>query len=92
MTTTMTVETAIQGATADVVLAELRQRGRVSAGWTGCAELADELGLPKHKVKLALLRLGMDGTAQRAVMEDAGRLTEMWKATPPPSQHRAAAE
>jgi DNA-binding IclR family transcriptional regulator len=85
----MTTKADQAGVSAEVVLRALRRRVR----WATCAELAAELGLPRHTVKLALLRLGMDGLVERSVLDDGMKLAEAWKAAQPERRpHQEAAE
>jgi hypothetical protein len=79
-----TTAQAIVETAAEVVLATLRRRARMAGGWMGCTELADELRLPKHQVKLALVRLGMEGLVERDVAPVGLRLAETWRAVMAP--------
>jgi DNA-binding GntR family transcriptional regulator len=45
-----------------------------------CSELSDELQLPRHVVKLALVRLGMEGLVERDVTAAGLHLAETWRA------------
>ena len=77
MTTTSQTMTATA---AELVLAKLRERARMAIGRMSCTELADELRLPKHQIKLALVKLTMDGLVERDVATGGQRLSELWRA------------
>ena len=65
------------------VLEVLRDRSTAARSWWSCTNLARRVRLPPDEVRRALLELVEHGAVERTVLDESGRLREVWRAKGP---------